>query len=111
MRHPELGPRFFDFALRRTGRLQQRLAEVMTKTVRERLATVLLKLGTEFGVEKSEGLRTLNLPVTHDDLARLVGASREMVTKVMGQFRSAGLVRSGRMSIDLVDQRALRVIC
>ena len=111
MRHPELGPRLFAFALRRTGRLQERLAEVMTKTVRKRLATVLLQLDTEFGVQHREGRHALNLSITHDDLARLVGASREMVTKVMGQFRIAGWVLCGRKSIDLVDQQAMRAIC
>ena len=69
MRHPELGPRLFDFALRRTGRLQERLAEVMTKTVRKRLATLLLQLDTELGVQHREGHHVLNLSITHDDLA------------------------------------------
>lgn len=110
MRHPELGARLFDFASRRISRLQGRLAELMTKSVRERVASALLQLGTELGEGKREGVGPLSLPVTHDDLARLVGASREMVTKVMGQFREAGWVQSRRKSIHLLNQRALQVV-
>jgi len=38
---------------------------------------------------------------------RLVGSSREMVSKVMGGFRDRGLIRSSRKQIDLLDLEVL----
>ena len=79
----------------------------MTKPVKERLALLLLKLATEYGEDRISGTRSLGLAVTHEDLARLVGASREMVSKVMRQFRDAGWVHSSRKTIEVVNLDAM----
>ncbi|MEC8930890.1 MAG: helix-turn-helix domain-containing protein, partial [Candidatus Latescibacterota bacterium] len=54
--------------------------------------------------------RSLGLTITHDDLARLVGSSREMVSKVMGAMRDEGLLHAGRKHIDLIDRDGLVAI-
>jgi CRP/FNR family cyclic AMP-dependent transcriptional regulator len=41
--------------------------------------------------------------LTHDQLAALVGTSRETATKVLGEFADRGLVRLGRGRITLLD--------
>lgn len=46
--------------------------------------------------------------LNQDDLAALVGASRESIAKALQSLRSAGLVRTGRRSIELVDRDGLR---
>jgi CRP/FNR family transcriptional regulator len=107
-RHPELGYRVTKFSWRRLARLQQRMADLMTRSVRERLAMLLVRLATEYGRESAGDGRTLGLDLTHDDLAHLVGSSREMVSKVMAQFREQGWVRSSRKAIELVDLAALK---
>ncbi|NKB72276.1 MAG: helix-turn-helix domain-containing protein [Candidatus Latescibacteria bacterium] len=109
-KYPGLGYRVTKFSWRRIARLQQRLAEIMTKSVKVRLATLLLKLATDYGADTDAGRRSLGLTITHDDLARLVGSSREMVSKVMGQFRQEGLVRSTRKNIELADLATLQSI-
>ena len=107
-RFPELGYRITKFSWRRIARLQQRLAEIMTKSVKVRLATLLTNLADEYGQDTGDGGRSVGLTVTHDDLARLVGSSREMVSKVMGSYRENGLIRSSRRQIELVDRDELR---
>ena len=107
-RHPEIGYRITKFSWRRIARLQQRLAQIMTKSVRVRLATILVNLSTDYGEELPEGGRTVGLTITHDDLARLVGSSREMVSKVMAKFRDQGLIRSARKQVEIADLPALQ---
>lgn len=109
-KYPELSYRVTKFSWRRIARLQQRLAEIMTKSVRVRLATLLTKLADEYGEDTDDGCRSVGLTVTHDDLARLVGSSREMVSKVMGGYRENGLIRSSRRQIELVNRDELRKI-
>lgn len=106
-RHPDLGYRVTKFSWRRLARLQQRMAELMTRSVSARLAMLLGRLAAEYGQEGASGVRALGLNLTHDDLAHLVGSSREMVSKVMGHFREQGWVRSSRKTIELVDLPAL----
>jgi CRP/FNR family transcriptional regulator len=109
-RHPEISYRVTKFSWRRIARLQQRLAELMTRSVRERLAMLLVKVSAEYGQEIVGRGRSLGLSVTHDDLAHLVGSSREMVSKVMAQFRDLGWIRSSRKTIELVDLGALEEV-
>ncbi|MDA0334457.1 MAG: Crp/Fnr family transcriptional regulator [bacterium] len=107
-KHPEIGYRITKFSWRRIARLQQRLAEIMTKSVRVRLATILVNLSTDYGEELPDGGRSVGLTITHDDLARLVGSSREMVSKVMAKFRDQGLIRATRKQIEIADLPALQ---
>jgi len=107
-KHPEIGYRITKFSWRRIARLQQRLAEIMTKSVRVHLVTMLGNLSTDYGEDLPEGGRSVGLTITHDDLDRLVGSSREMVSKVMASFRDEGYIRSARKQIDITDLPALQ---
>ncbi len=109
-KYPVLGYRITQFSWRRIARLEQRLAELMTKSVRVRLASLLLNLAADYGEDKAEGIRSLGLTVTHDDLSRLVGSSREMVSKIVGQFRDAGWINSSRKRIELTNRKVLQEI-
>lgn len=109
-KHPEIGYRITKFSWRRIARLQQRLAEIMTKSVRVRLATMLVNLSTDYGEDLPDGSRSVGLTITHDDLARLVGSSREMVSKVMATFRDAGFIESSRKQIQITDLVALQLL-
>ena len=109
-KHPEIGYRITKFSWRRIARLQQRLAEIMTKSVRVRLATMIVNLSTDYGDDLPDGGRSVGLTITHDDLARLVGSSREMVSKVMAVFRDDGMIRSARKQIEITDLPALQAL-
>jgi CRP-like cAMP-binding protein len=59
--------------------------------LRQRLAMALLELSQKFGVQDARGT-ILILPVTHEDLADLVGASRQKVTEHMkGSWAAASV--------------------
>lgn len=46
--------------------------------------------------------------LNQDDLAALIGASREAVAKALQALRKGGLVRTGRRSIEVLDLEGLR---
>lgn len=60
-------------------------------TAATRLAYVLLKWGAE-GVETREGIRC-TVPLTHARLARMIGTSRETVTRTLAKFKSRHIIR------------------
>jgi len=76
--------------------VQLRCSNFMGCMLEERVALILLELSENFGIPDKRGLR-LTVPVTQQDLAGLVGASRPRVTEYLASFERKGLiVRDGR---------------
>ena len=76
-----------------------RRAEHGALDARQRLARRLLELA---------GDRTVVDELNQDDLAALIGASRESVAKALQSLRTEGLVRTRRRAIDILDRDALQ---
>jgi CRP-like cAMP-binding protein len=74
-----------------------------------RLAVLLLKLAEEHGVARPGGGHSIGLPLSQQDLADAIGASRESVARALATFRDAGLVSTGRRAIVVLDAAGLRL--
>lgn len=72
-----------------------------------RVAARLVEMAERFGQSTDDGLR-IGLPFSQDELAGWTGASREAVSKALGVLRSAGEIRTSRMSVVVCDLDALR---
>ncbi len=76
-----------------------------------RTASALLDLASRCGEKTQKGIK-INLEITHQELANLVGTAREIITKVLSSFK-----RNGYLSIDdhyiiIIDEEKLKeVIC
>jgi CRP-like cAMP-binding protein len=57
-----------------------------------RLARVLLRLSEKYGEKVAHGTR-INVRLTHEDLANLIGTSRETVTTQLRKFTRLGLLK------------------
>src|SRR4028119_75575 len=71
-----------------------------------RLANLLPILAQKFG-ERRDGVVTIDLRLTHQDLAAMVASTRESVTKVLNEMRSRELIDIEAGRITLKDWRAL----
>jgi CRP/FNR family transcriptional regulator, cyclic AMP receptor protein len=103
-----------DMALHLLRALAQRLRrtnEVMTDLVFTdvpgRVAKALLDLADRFGLQRPGGLQ-VNHDLTQEELAQLVGASRETVNKALADFVSRGWIQLSAKSVLLVDPERLR---
>jgi CRP/FNR family transcriptional regulator len=103
-----------DLALHLLRGLAQRLRrtnEVMTDLVFTdvpgRVAKALLDLADRFGVQRPDGLQ-VNHDLTQEELAQLVGASRETVNKALADFVGRGWIQLSAKSVLLVDPERLR---
>ena len=67
-------------------------------------------MANNYGEDIDDGTRSPGLTITHDNLTRIVGSSREMVGKVMGASWDHELICSSRKKIDLLDMGALTEI-
>ncbi len=107
-KYPNLAFSLTKFSLLRINRLQVRLAEMMMRQADERLALALIDLDKQVGRDEADGRRKLALALTHADLAKLIGTSREMVTMLLGKFRQRGLIATEKGWIYLKDIEGLR---
>ena len=98
--------RTMEFTVGRWWGMLLRYTSFLGLGLRERLAAALLELASKFGVRDARGT-ILSLPLTHEDLAELVGASRQRITEHLNEFeRQQVIQREGRRLIVLPDRLA-----
>lgn len=86
----------------RRRRIEQRLKNLLFLSNRERLTHLILELAEQYGHGTSEGVR-LGIQLSHQDLANVIGSTRETVTVVLGEMQQEGLLSIGRRRIIITD--------
>ncbi len=87
--------------------LEQKLSELVFKDVAQRLAGLLLDLAHDYGRRLPSGERVIEMKITHQDLAGLIGSTRETTTTTLNQFREKGLIDFHRREIVVRDIEGL----
>ncbi|MDP9407799.1 MAG: Crp/Fnr family transcriptional regulator [Actinomycetota bacterium] len=106
---PRIATRIIAGLGRRLADVEQRLADSVLKSAHQRVAAVLCRLvGTGPAPGGLFGRRPGEVRLTHEQLADLVGTTRETTTKLLGELRDAGLVHLRRGGIVVLDHAALR---
>ena len=72
-----------------------------------RVAKALLELADKFGTEQEDGM-LVSHDLTQEELAQLVGASRETVNKALADFAARGWIQLSAKSVLLLDPDRLR---
>ena len=83
------------------------MADLVFSDVPGRVAKALLDLGEKFGETRPEGLYVEH-DMTQEELAQLVGASRETVNKALADFAQRGWIRLESRSVTLTDVERLQ---
>nr|WP_246211290.1 Crp/Fnr family transcriptional regulator [Phytoactinopolyspora alkaliphila] len=91
----------------RLRRSNDTLADLVFSDVPGRVAKQLLDLSSRFGVPSDEGVRVVH-DLTQEELAQLVGASRETVNKALADFVGRGWIRLEQRSVVLLDVERIR---
>ena len=79
----------------RSQRAEDRAVQSALADCRRRLARVLLEMAERFGADEDGGRRILPR-LTHEELARFIGAARETVTPLLVELRREGLLHYDR---------------
>jgi len=93
---------------KRLASRQELINDLLLLDVKGRLAKALLGLAERHGRPSDEGGTVIAMRLTHRDLAGMVGASRENVSRTLAAFRRRGLVDYDASAIRLLDPEALR---
>jgi len=108
-RYPPVALAVLDGMADRLKAAHEAVHQLSTRSVEQRIAATLLKLGEKLGQEKEIGL-LIQMPLSRDDLAEMTGTTPETASRIMSQFQKDGLIRSGRQWVALTDPQKLSTI-
>jgi CRP/FNR family cyclic AMP-dependent transcriptional regulator len=104
---PDVARQLLRALARRLRRTNENLADLVFSDVPGRVAKALLDLSERFGRPTDDGLRVAH-DLTQEELAQLVGASRETVNKALADFASRGWLRLEARAVVLIDVERMR---
>lgn len=103
---PRIAARITAILGQRLAEMERRLSDTVFKSVPQRLAATLITLA---GDQRRLGFgpKSSTVALTHEQIAALVGTSRETATKILGDLADRGLIRLARGRITLLDPAAI----
>ena len=90
----------------RLKQIESRIEDLVFRDAPARLAHLLLSLASSFGTEDPDD-HAIKTKVTHQELANLIGTTRETVSLTLGQFRQAGLITMEKRQITILNEKGL----
>jgi CRP/FNR family cyclic AMP-dependent transcriptional regulator len=103
---PEIAEQLLRVLARRLRRTNNNLADLIFTDVPGRVAKQLLQLAQRFGTQEGGALRVTH-DLTQEEIAQLVGASRETVNKALADFAHRGWIRLEGKSVLISDSERL----
>jgi CRP/FNR family cyclic AMP-dependent transcriptional regulator len=104
---PDVALHLLQALAQRLRRANDVMADLVFTDVPGRVAKALLDLADRFGEPRDDGLQ-VNHDLTQEELAQLVGASRETVNKALADFAARGWLQLSAKSVLLIDPERLR---
>lgn len=86
----------------RRRRIERRLKNLLFRSNRERLVHLLLDLAEEYGIQNGKEI-DIGIRLSHQDLANVIGSTRETVTITLGQLRDERLLQISRQRVVLTQ--------
>ena len=107
LERPEVSMHMLQALARRLRRANDVTADLVFTDVPGRVAKNLLDLADRFGEQDRDGLH-VHHDLTQEELAQLVGASRETVNKALADFAARGWLQISARSVLILDIERLR---
>ena len=104
--HPGVSLQLLKRLSQRLRRANDVLSDLVFADVPGRVAKAIIELGERFGTKKDDGLH-VNHELTQEELAQLVGASRETVNKALADFASRGWIKLEPRSVIILQMANL----
>jgi CRP/FNR family transcriptional regulator, polysaccharide utilization system transcription regulator len=105
--NPTFALELMKLACHELGEANSFITDIAQKTVRERLAEVLLLLVNDFGLDNQQYLK---ISLTREELANIVGTATESVIRLLSEFKSDKLVELNGRKIKIINTKGLEKI-
>jgi CRP-like cAMP-binding protein len=104
-----VGYRLMKIFAQRRREIENQIENLVFKDVNSKLAQLLLRLGGEYGVDDQRGT-LVALKITHQEMANLIGSTRETVSLTLSQFKRRGLIHIDGRKVILADPDGLKAL-
>lgn len=105
--NPAFSMQLMQLTCKELGEANNFITDIAQKTVRERLAEILLLLMDTFSLDDK---KVLQISLTREELANMVGTATESVIRLLSEFKSDGLIDLHGRKISMLDIPGLRKI-
>jgi CRP-like cAMP-binding protein len=89
--------------------IENKLETLVFRDVTSKLAELLLSLAEEYGVDDARGT-LVALKITHQELANLIGSTRETVSLTLSQFKKKSWIATEGRKVIISDPASLRAL-
>jgi CRP/FNR family transcriptional regulator, cyclic AMP receptor protein len=107
--HASMGMKLTKILCERRRELENKVEDLVFRDVNAKLAELLLRLGADYGVDDARGT-LVAVKITHQEMANLIGSTRETVSLTLSQFKRNKLIATDGRKIILVDREGLRAL-
>ncbi|GGO01012.1 cyclic nucleotide-binding protein [Saccharibacillus kuerlensis] len=104
-RHSELSLRFLAKMSKRLREQDELIEKLVFRDLRGKVLYFLNRLSNKFSTEK-DGYRKIDIPLTHQELADMIGATREAVSLTLKELSNEGILVTGRRTIMIHTEKA-----
>ncbi len=89
------------------GIAEKKMTSLHQKNVRERLAELLLSLKATHGEKDPSGRIRIDLKLTREEMATMIGTANETLIRFMSEFKDAGLIEQEGKTIYITNENEL----
>ncbi|HKZ43764.1 MAG TPA: Crp/Fnr family transcriptional regulator [Anaerolineales bacterium] len=100
--YPDITRKVLETVSQRLAESQEIVKQLSAYSVEQRIASALLRLVKKLGETREQGV-LIQLPFSRQDLAAMTGATTETVSRIMSRFGEAGVIKSGRKWVTILD--------
>ncbi len=104
-----LGAQMTKLMVTRRRELENKVEALVFRDVTSKLAELLVKLAGEYGVDDARGTMVA-LKITHQELANLIGSTRETVSLTLSQFKRKRFITTEGRKVIISDHEALKAL-
>ncbi|GAB6098288.1 Crp/Fnr family transcriptional regulator [Halanaerocella petrolearia] len=108
-KYPEITIKMLRVMSKRLRRAQMRVRNLGLKNTKSRTASILVHLAQEHGWDNQQKT-SISLSLSQQDLAGLIGSSRETISRVLSKFKKEDIVNVSRQKIVIKDLSGLKEI-
>jgi CRP-like cAMP-binding protein len=103
--YPKLAIKFIEILSARLKETYEMSESLALRNVKYRMLVILLKLSEKFGRRNKEW-QTIDIKITHHDLASMIGSTRETVSATFSQLKKDGFIKKSPLALKVNAEKA-----
>lgn len=103
--NPDFAYELMQIACKELGESNRHIKDIAQKSVKERLAEILILIANDFGIEADGSLK---LSISREDLGNFVGTATETLIRLLSEYKQEGLIESKGRKIKLLNMEKLK---